>query len=234
MTSRFWTHLARRWGRAEPAPQPPSDEPALPTPRAVAGARYLLIVSREAAHDLPRLERRYARDPRVVVMRDRRQGDRRSATTEPEVERRQTTRRRTLDYWEDLRFHPVVLVPIPQSQSPMEADIMDATSVTDARQRVLDWAQEAQHIVGRVIPTIFEEHESLRRRVDEADRERERLARENASLREQLAEARAKHEALVGGQAEIVQSVGKFVSHMSQVLEPMRELADKLQQMPRG
>ncbi len=62
----------------------------------------------------------------------------------------------------------------------------------------------------------------------------ERLRAENSLLRDQLNELRAKHQAVLAGQAEIVQSVGKFMTNMSQILEPMRELAEKVQHMPRG
>lgn len=249
----LFARLARAVGLgAPPAPagEPPAEAPAGPTPAdevVPPGARYLLVVSRTAGPRLAQLRDWFRADPAVHVILDRRRGDRRRAPRPVAVERRRGERRRPADFWQDIRFHPVVLVPLPrrergtpaaaggeQPPESKESDMMDTTMVNEARQRVLNWAQEAQHILGRVIPTVFEEHEALRRRVEDAERDCERLRAENSLLRDQLNELRAKHQAVLAGQAEIVQSVGKFMTNMSQILEPMRELAEKVQHMPRG
>jgi hypothetical protein len=224
-------------------PEPPVEPPPVDVP---AAARYLLVVSRAAGPRLAQLRDWFRSDPAVHVMLDRRHGERRRARRPVPAERRRGERRRPADFWQDLRFHPVVLVPLsrPGRATPAaaaeeppeskESEMMDTTMANEARQRVLNWAQEAQHILGRVIPTVFEEHEALRRRVEDAERDCERLRAENGLLRDQLNELRAKHQAVLAGQADIVQSVGKFMTNMSQILEPMRELAEKMQHMPRG
>lgn len=252
----LFARLARALGLgAPPAPavedRPPPVTPAEAMPAEAedevpAGARYLLVVSRTAGPRLAQLRDWFGADPAVHVILDRRQAERRRSSRPVPVERRRGERRRPADFWQDVRFHPVVLVPLPrrgraapaargeQPAESKESDMMDATIANEARQRVLNWAQEAQHILGRVIPSVFEEHETLRRRVEDAERDCERLRAENSLLRDQLNELRAKHQAVLAGQAEIVQSVGKFMTNMSQILEPMRELAEKVQHMPRG
>jgi hypothetical protein len=251
--SPFLARLAQALGFGappEPALDPGSHAPTPdPGPPAAVppGARYLLVVSRAAGPRLAQVRDWFGADPAVHVILDRRRAERRRVQRPVAVERRRGERRRPADFWQDIRFHPVVLVPLargegagpapPGGSEPVESkesEMMDATMANEARQRVLTWAQEAQHILGRVIPSVFEEHEALRRRVEDAERDCERLRAENNLLRDQLNELRAKHQAVLAGQAEIVQSVGKFMSNMSQILEPMRELAEKVQHMPRG
>jgi hypothetical protein len=249
----LFTRLAHALGLglppAPPAATRPSDPPPVEpaAPEVPTGVRYLLVVSRDAGPRLAWLRDWFRSDPAVHVMLDRRRGERRREQRPVPVERRRGERRRSADFWQDVRFHPVVLVPLSRSAGPArtaapperppeskESDMMDTTMANEARQRVLNWAQEAQHILGRVIPSVFDEHEALRRRVEDAERDCERLRAENGLLRDQLNELRAKHQAVLAGQTEIVQSVGKFMTNMTQILEPMRELAEKMQHLPRG
>ncbi|HXH81813.1 MAG TPA: hypothetical protein VNN07_02685 [Candidatus Tectomicrobia bacterium] len=60
-----------------------------------------MIVAREHADLLPVARARFASDPSVEIFLDRRQ---RTAGEAPAVERRQPP-----DYWEDIRFHPLVI-----------------------------------------------------------------------------------------------------------------------------
>jgi hypothetical protein len=239
--------------RRPPAPVratlPPEARPAAPTPSAdvsPAGspqsARYLLIVAAEAAHQLPHVRQMFRSDPDVHVILDRRRGERRRAGGAASVERRGRERRAPSDYWQDPRFHPVVLVPVgghavaaPQPAAPdhlTEVPMIDDT--IESRQRVLTWVREGQEILGRTLPALLEQHEGLRRRAGEAEAERDRLHAENQQLRGELGELRGRHQTVLAAQTDIVQSLGKFMGHMMQVLEPMKELADRLNQTPRG
>jgi regulator of replication initiation timing len=216
-----------------------------PTP---AEARYLMIVARGDVQRFNQVRILFRQEPTVHVMLDRRQGERRRAGGPAAMERRRTDRRQTNNYWEDPNIHSVVLVPVWRRAAngvaasetgratthTREADTMEPTLAVEARERVLGWIQEGQQILGRIVPGLFEENEALRKQLVDADREAERLRGDNERLREQLAEVKDKQQVAVARQTEIVDSIGKFVSGMSQMLEPMRDLADKLHPPPRG
>ncbi len=229
--------------------------PAGPAPDAVLsdtapppGTRYLMIVARGQLEKLYQVRALFSDEPAVHVMVDRRRGERRRGRGRVAVERRRGERRQARDYWEDPNVHSVVLVPVRRwaevgaaalgpgrtTTRTTEADGMDTRLEGEARERVLGWIQDGQQVLGRIIPGLFEENETLRKRLGDADREAERLRGDNDRLRQELVELKDRHQVATAHQTEIVDSVGKFVSSMSQILEPMRDLADKLQRAPRG
>lgn len=201
-----------------------------------------MIVARNQVERFHQARLLFREEPTVHVLLDRRQAERRRSAGPAAVERRRGERRQSHDYWENPNIHAVVLVPVcrratgdvdaPEAlratTQTTEAHTMDPTLAGEARERVLGWIQDGQQVLGRIIPGLFEENEALRKRLLEADREADRLRADNDRLREQLADMRDRQQAAAARQTEIVDSVGKFVSSMSQMLEPMRELADKL------
>ena len=200
------------WCRGEGRPglvgeHPPLDEPreirgicwvhklqTLRGTRAVSGVRsrrdeetgrFLVIVARHDAELFARVSEQLLDDPRVVVILDRRRGDRREETRPCWRERRRTDRRQRPDYWEDTRYHPVIVVstrkrsdkltehpPIPEV-APMETD-----SLTEARRRIDKWARDGQDVLNKFIPQLFAECEGFRQRAELAEAHSARLARE--------------------------------------------------------
>ena len=105
---------------------------------------------------------------------------------------------------------------------------MDHVLVDEARARA--WVQEGQHILQHVLPTVLGDRDTLTNRLHEATRRCQELQDENAALRAQVARATADHERLEHQHADVADSVGRFLVQLTHVLEPMRELADKLAQ----
>jgi chromosome segregation ATPase len=81
-----------------------------------------------------------------------------------------------------------------------------------------------------VIPAVIDERDALRSQLQDSARRCEELQRENDRLRADVARATADHRQLEQGHADVVDSVGQFLSQLTHVLEPMRVLADKLGQ----
>jgi|GEM_PF-1492380 len=228
---------------AAPRPAAPPADPGRAADQPPAEVRYLMIVARGQIERFHQMRTAFRTDPTVHVLLDRRHAQRRRASRAPVVERRRGERRHSPDYWEDPTIHPVVLVAVGQrtagsltaawtGRTPAhltEGQRMDPTVANEARDRVLVWIQDGQHVLGRIIPGLFEENESLRRRLLDAEREAERLRHDNERLRGELANLREEHETTLGRQTEMVDSLGRFVTSMSQTLEPMRALAQKLQ-----
>jgi chromosome segregation ATPase len=96
--------------------------------------------------------------------------------------------------------------------------------------RMLAWVQEGQHVFQHVLPAVIDERDALKTQLQAVTRRCEDLQRENESLRAETARTAADHRQLEQGHADIVNSVGQFLSQLTHVLEPMRVLADKLGQ----
>ena len=100
--------------------------------------------------------------------------------------------------------------------------------------RVLAWIGEGRDILDHVLPAVLGERDALQRELQEAVRRCHDLQAENEALRAEAARASAAHRQLEQGQAEIVGSVGDFVTQLTHVLEPMRTLTEKLGQAGYG
>ena len=175
--------------------------------------------------------RRQFRDDRTVyVLLDRREQDRRCKPTLVDFpDRRSADRRRPKDYWEDPAHHPAVLIPLSlprlatsdidlsRSAEAPEQDkepTMERVLVDEAR--VLAWVQEGRYILHHVLPAILAGHDALATQLHDATRRCRALQEENDGLR-------AEH-------AAVVDSMGQFLTQLTHVLEPMRDLAEKLGQ----
>lgn len=162
---------------------------------------YLFIVARDRPDVLRAAQERFAYDETILILTDRRQGERRRRAEAYEPDRRRGDRRRPVKFWEDLNVRPCLVVPVQvptvgggatseDSAAPdrremriTESGIEDA----EARQRLDRWRQEGQYLLGDVIPRLLDEHERLRARAETAAQECEQLRAENDVLRAQRA-----------------------------------------------
>jgi hypothetical protein len=169
--------------------------------------RFLVIVARHAVDLFARVSDQFLDDPRVQVLMDRRRGERRRGTPPHHPERRSLDRRRTPDYWEDIRRHPVVIVPTwkaresrppvrapqpspayePQPSHAYEVKTMETTEpITQAWQQIESWVRDSQHMVSHVIPSLMQECDDLRKRADSAESHAARLKREVEDLQGEI------------------------------------------------
>ncbi|MGH2626217.1 MAG: hypothetical protein ACRDHY_06150 [Anaerolineales bacterium] len=168
------------------------------------------------------IRRRFLEDRTVHVLLDRREHARRGRQSPVEFpeRRRQQDRRRPRDYWEDIDHHPAVLIPLPPRQvgpgmiDPLPSDevpqpdkepAMESVATDEARVRA--WFEETQHVVQHVLPSLLDERETLRSRLQEVTRRCRDLQEENDGLR-----------------ADVTQ----FLEQVTNVLGPMRALAEQL------
>ncbi len=94
--------------------------------------------------------------------------------------------------------------------------------------RVLAWVQESQHVFQQVLPTLLEQRAALTGQLHDTTQRCRDLQAENDALRAEVARATAANRQLAQGQADAVDSVSQFLARLTEVLEPMRALADKL------
>jgi hypothetical protein len=225
---------------ADPVDEPPSVGEAV-------RARFFFVVAR-ARLDLYLTIRRQFRDDRTVyVMLDRREQDRRARSSPVDFpdRRHRGDRRRPRDYWEDTAQHPAVLIPI----SPLRPEGSDGAAVPSAEvltpdtdkeptmehvlvdeTRVLAWVREGQHVLQHVLPAALGERDALRSQLQDATQRCKELQAENDELRAEMARTAAGHRQLEQGHAEIVDSVSEFLTQLTRALDPMRGLAEKLNQ----
>jgi hypothetical protein len=189
--------------------------------------RFFFVVARTRLDLFLTIRRQFREDRTVYVLVDRREQDRRG---KPNLigfpERRSADRRRPKDYWEDPAHHPAVLIPLSlprpatsdidlsrsaeapeqDKESTMERVLVDET-------RVLAWLQEGRYVLQHVLPAILAERDALATQLHDATLRCTALQEENDGLR-------AEH-------AAIVDSMGLFLTQLTHVLEPMRDLAEK-------
>jgi hypothetical protein len=200
--------------------------------------RYLVIVARPAADLLVRVSEQFLDDPRVRVILDRRhQPDRRKTHQPYPVERRRGERRRVPDYWEDLRYHPVVLVPVgarpgavtPASQAPFpktEGPIMEEKDVvTESWRHIEAWMRDGQQILTRVLPSLIQECEELRTRAGSAEAYAARLQREVEDLQGEVSRLRDHVDRLVQERAAMVDLVDRTLNEIARLTH---EVSSKL------
>src|SRR5262249_58647003 len=132
----------------------PPASTAVPGRRARPGASLtprgcLVVVGRKSDALFVRLSELLLDEPRIQVILDRRQRDRRQRDLSPLAERRRGDRRALPDYWGDLRLHPVIIrlttsatpeLTLVPHREPDTMEIMDA--LTQPRQRLDDWMRQ--------------------------------------------------------------------------------------------
>lgn len=91
---------------------------------------------------------------------------------------------------------------------------MERALVDEAR--VLAWLLEGRYVLHHVLPAILAEHDALVTQLHDAIRRGRALQEENDGLRAE--------------RAAVVESMGLFLTQLAHVLEPMRDLAEKLGQ----
>jgi hypothetical protein len=204
--------------------------------------RFVFVVARTRPELVLTLRRQFQDDQRVDVLLDRRQHDRRAKPAPIGVpeRRRQADRRRPQDYWEDPAHHSAVLIPV--SLHPV-GHVLDVPPVGHVREpdkeltmermpvdetRVLAWVQESQHVFQQVLPTLLEQRAALTGQLHDTTQRCRDLQAENDALRAEVARATAANRQLAQGQADAVDSVSQFLARLTEVLEPMRALAEKL------
>ena len=111
---------------------------------------------------------------------------------------------------------------------------MEELDADDTRQRVDQWMQEGQYLLGRVIPELLDQRDRLRGRADLAEQDRDKLRQELSVLQEEMTSLREENQRFRGEQKEAAQALGAVVEHVQQTLQPITDLLLKLQGGPRA
>lgn len=106
---------------------------------------------------------------------------------------------------------------------------MNEVESGETRQRVERWMEEGQYLLGRIIPGILEKHDAMRARADAAEQTSERLRLETTQLQEQLNALIHENQTLRKEQAEIREVFGKVREQMTQMLQPISDIVQRLQ-----
>ncbi len=197
------------------------------------GPQFLMIVAEAHAKLYPRVRIQFLDDPRVEVILDRRRSQRRRETCTHSPERRRGERRHTPDYWEDLRYHPVVLIP-PASRRAVADHVhstptswaaggaMDASEGLGQVRQQIDqlrrWLVAGQELLGDVVP-------ELAQTVEDEHRRREDLARELDRREGELGRLRAEVERLARERTATADAIGAAVREIEELT---RRAAEKL------
>ena len=113
---------------------------------------------------------------------------------------------------------------------------MMGTGTIGTRQQVERWIEESQYLLGRVIPSVFDDNQRLRERAAASDAECDRMREEIAALRRELHEVqlelsglRGQNEDLRSQQIAVAESLSRAVHHVNELMQPMNEMMTRLQ-----
>ncbi len=112
---------------------------------------------------------------------------------------------------------------------------MTGTGTIGTRQQVERWIEESQYLLGRVIPSVFDDTQRLRERAAASDAECDRMREEIATVRRELHEVqlelsglRGQNDDLRSQQAAVAESLSRAVHHMTELMQPMNEMVTRL------
>jgi len=112
---------------------------------------------------------------------------------------------------------------------------MTGTGTIGTRQQVERWIEESQYLLGRVIPSVFDDNQRLRERAAASDAECDRMREEIATVRRELHEVqlelsglRGQNDDLRSQQAAVAESLSRAVHHMTELMQPMNEMVTRL------
>jgi chromosome segregation ATPase len=113
---------------------------------------------------------------------------------------------------------------------------MTESTMTETRHQVERWIEESQYLLGRVIPSVFDDHQRLRDRLAASEADADRLRQEVAALRREihdlqseLGALRAQYEQVRGDQHAVAEALGRAIHHFTQMMQPLNEMAARLQ-----
>jgi hypothetical protein len=193
--------------------------------------RFLIVVARHASNVFGEISEQFLDDARVEVFQDRRRGERRKARAIEATDRRLQDRRRTPGYWEDMRYHPVVIVPTwrpPEPRivtAPSPALIQEVTSMgttemaTPAWPGVDTWVRETQHILSHVLPQMVQDSEELRRRAESAEDQVSRLKRELTDLQSEVGRLGGEVDRLNGERTALTEAVHRGMAGIARLAD---------------
>ncbi len=213
-----------------------ADRPGAPAARpASVETSYLLVVSRRRPDLFAVAVRRFGGDPRLEIILDRRRGEERrrqpgGSGTAAGGERRRAERRRRPDFWEDLRFHDVVLAARRQpvtdrfdvhAEPTGGGGMTERWVETEQGRRLLKWLEEGQDILGRLLPELAAEYDALRARAEAAEEREQRLLAE-------IRELRSRTEAIQREWAEVRHLLVRTRSELVGTTEALMEIERRL------
>jgi hypothetical protein len=190
--------------------------------------RFIVVVRRSAPDLFGRLGEQFLADPRVRVVLDRRRGERRQRPQAIPDDRRQDSRRQTPDYWQDIRYHPVVIAPAHRSLdasatstpsvTTTEASAMEVpSSLAENRHRIADWLRESDVIITRAIPSLFQECDAQRHRAEAAEERARQLAALVEELQGQVTTLQGEVDVLTRLRVEATERVEEWVTDVARL-----------------
>jgi hypothetical protein len=192
--------------------------------------RFIVIVRRSAPELFSRIRQQLLDDLRVHVVLDRRLGERRQRPDPTAGDRRRESRRNTPDYWQDIRYHPVVIAPAHKrldvgarvatghSVTITEAIAMETTSsFAENRHRIADWLRDSDVIITRAIPSLFQECDAQRHRAEAAEERAQRLAALVEELQSHVTTLQAELNDFTRLRAEMTESIEEWMTEVARL-----------------
>ncbi len=97
------------------------------------------------------------------------------------------------------------------------------------RQRIDRWIEESQYLIGRIIPTLLDDRERLKGKLEAAEQEGARLRQEIAELRKEVSDLQSETQHFRNEQAAMAEVLAQVLEHFGQVHKPLADIYRRLQ-----
>lgn len=97
------------------------------------------------------------------------------------------------------------------------------------RQRISQWINESQYVIGRVIPGLLDDRDRLRGKLEATEQDSERLRQEIGGLRKEISDLQSETQYFRNEHAAIGETLNKVLDHMGQAQKPLSDAYRRLQ-----
>jgi hypothetical protein len=97
------------------------------------------------------------------------------------------------------------------------------------RQRIDRWIEESQYLIGRLIPSLLDDRERLRGKLEATEQDCARLRQEVLELRKDLSDLQGETQYFRNEHSAIAQALAGVLEHLGHVQKPLQDTYRRLQ-----
>jgi predicted nuclease with TOPRIM domain len=97
------------------------------------------------------------------------------------------------------------------------------------RQRIDRWIEESQYLIGRLIPSLLDDRDRLRGKLEAAEQEGARLRQEALDLRKEVGDLQSETQYFRNEHTAMAEAVAGVLEHLSHVQKPLNDVHRRLQ-----
>jgi hypothetical protein len=123
----------------------------------------------------------------------------------------------------------VVVEHYPPSSLREDRTSMSESESGENRQRLAQWLEDGQFMMGRVVPSLIEERDRLRARAEAAEEDCERMRQELNELHKIITDLHSERQYIRQEQSAMADTIGTVIGQIADLQRPLHEVQRRLQ-----